>query len=215
MKPVVLPMLHLAMLHLLPLKRSGTAQQSRGLVRDVGVLTARHFQHALEFMREDFDKTRDHLVPVVEDRFSATAAGQLRMTRDEILYELCILFVEQRLEIDGVKVAALFGEVSTLVEDVGDAAAHASRKISAARAEDEHQSVGHVFAAVIADTFDNGGRSGVADGEALAGDSVEERFPAGRSVEGDVADQNVFFGREARIRGGYTTSRPPERPLPT
>ena len=57
--------------------------------------------------------------------------------------------------------------------------------------------VGHVLAAVVAHAFNHGGCAGVADGEALAGDAVEEGFAAGCAVEHDVADQDAFLGQEA------------------
>ncbi len=63
-------------------------------------------------------------------------------------------------------------------------------------AEDDDQAFGHVFAAVIAEAFDDGGGAGVADGEALAGHAVEEGFAAGGAVEDDVADQDILFGHE-------------------
>ena len=62
-------------------------------------------------------------------------------------------------------------------------------KLRPAFAEHDHQAVGHVFAAVVADAFDHGGSAGVAHGEALAGHAVEEGFAAGGAVEGDVADR--------------------------
>ena len=73
----------------------------------------------------------------------------------------------------------------------------------------------HVFAAVIADAFDDRGRAAVADGKSFAGDAADESFAAGRAVKRDVADDDVFFRVERRrFAGGKTTSLPPERPLP-
>ena len=148
------------------------------------------------------------------------AAGQRQMSRHEIFDEhgfhnLGILRFENWLEVDRVQIAALFGEISALVENVGHAATHAGGKISAAGSEHQDQAPGHVFAAVVADAFDHSGRSGVANRKALAGDSVEKRFAAGRAVEGNVANQNIFSGAKVDRRGGYTINRPPDRPLPT
>ena len=58
---------------------------------------------------------------------------------------------------------------------------------------------GHVFAAVIADAFDDGVRAAVADRESLAGDAADERLAARRAVERDVADDDVLFRRERRV----------------
>ncbi len=74
----------------------------------------------------------------------------------------------------------------------------------------------HVLAAVIADAFDYRGRSRIANGKALARHSVEKCFAAGGAVKRNVADQNIFSrGRNCDRRGGYTTKRPPDKPLPT
>src|ERR1700687_5695967 len=109
-----------------------------------------------------------------------------------------ILSFENRLQVDRVQIAALFGEVAALVENVGDAAAHAGGKISAASSEQQHQALGHVFAAVVADALDHRGRSRVANRKALARDPIEKRFAAGGAVESDVADENIVLGSETR-----------------
>ena len=64
--------------------------------------------------------------------------------------------VGDRLQIDGGPVAALLGEVAGFIEHVGDAAAHAGGEVAAGLAEHDDQAVGHVFAAVIAEAFDDG-----------------------------------------------------------
>ena len=87
-------------------------------------------------------------------------------------------------------------KVAILVEDPGQAASHACSEIEAGGAKDDGEASGHVFAAVIADTFDDGQGSGVADGEALAGAAGGEEGSAGSSVERDVAKNDVQFGLE-------------------
>ena len=75
---------------------------------------------------------------------------------------------------------------------------------------------GHVLAAVVADTLDDGHRTGVADAEALTGDTADEGFTGGRAVERDVADDDVVLGAARRSApAAAMTSRPPESPLPT
>ena len=137
--------------------------------------------------------------PVLENPLGAAAAGQFCVTRDQIFDDLQVRASMQRLKINRVQVAALLGEVSAFVEDIGDATAHAGGEISSAGAEHDDQTVGHVLAAVVANALDHGSRSGIADREALARHSVEESFAAGRAVESNVADDDVFFRREARI----------------
>ena len=130
--------------------------------------------------------------------------SQFQVAQQEISDDLHIRLLEQGFKIDGVQIAALLGKVSALVENIGDAAAHAGGEISAAGAEHEHDAVRHVLAAVVADALDHRGRSGVANGKAFAGDSVEEGFAAGCAVEGNVADDDVFFRQRSRKRAAET-----------
>src|ERR671930_441461 len=77
----------------------------------------------------------------------------------------------------------LRAELAVLVEDEGEAAAHARREVAARAAEDDHATAGHVLAAVIAHALDDGDRPGVAHGEALTGQPAEERASARGAVE--------------------------------
>src|SRR5579864_2600244 len=115
MKPVVLPMLHL--LHRL--------QDRDRIARSVCLLAAHDSQHPLELMREYLDKPRHRLLPVIEDPLGAATTGQLHMSRDEIADELHVPLIEQRFKIDRLKIAAFFGELSVLVEDVSHSTTHA------------------------------------------------------------------------------------------
>src|ERR1035438_10708438 len=104
MKPVVLPMLHLL----------GGLQNRYGLVRNVSLLAAAHAQYPFEFVREDFDESRVHVVPVIENPLGATAASQVHVTINEIADNLHILNFKQRFEVDGIEVAAFLSEIHAL-----------------------------------------------------------------------------------------------------
>ena len=158
-------------------------------------------EDALVLVREDFDEERLRVGPVLENPRGARAAGQVAMAREQGVDFLDVVGVDQWLEIHAGLVAAARGEVALIVVDVGDAAAHAGGEVAAGGTENDGEAVGHVFAAVIADAFDDGGCAGVADSEALAGDAVEEDFAAGCAVEDDVADEDALFGQEARGLG--------------
>ena len=67
--------------------------------------------------------------------------------------------------------------------------------------ERDDASTGHVLAAVVADTLDDGARAGVAHGEALTGDAAEEGVAVGRTVEHGVADDHVLLGDVCRVGG--------------
>ena len=90
------------------------------------------------------------------------------------------------------------GEITGLVEDEGHAAAHAGGEVPAGAADDDGDAAGHVLAAVVARPLDDGMGAAVPDAEPLAGPAPEEGPAAGRSVEGDVADQDVLLGDERR-----------------
>src|SRR5580692_8009153 len=125
------------------------------------------------------------------------------MPPDEFLYhrsfrELSILGFEKRLEINGIQIAAFFCEVSPFVENIGDASAHSGGEISTAGSQNQYQALGHIFATVVANSFDHGGCSRVANREALASDSIEKRLAASGAIERNVADQNIFFRSKCR-----------------
>jgi hypothetical protein len=106
-------------------------------------------------------------------------------------------------------------KVPFLVEDVGDAAGHAGSEVAAGHAEHDDRAAGHVLAAVIADAFDDRGRTRVADGKALAGDTGEESFALGRTVEDGVADDDVAAALATKTGVRTNDDPPPDRPLPT
>ncbi len=143
----------------------------------------------------------DSVGPVVENPLGPRTSCQIEVACHEIFDNLQILRLNQGFEIDRIQIAALFREVSALVEDVGDAAAHACGKISSAGSEDQHKSIRHVLAAMIAHAFDDGGRSGVADRKTFSSHAVEEGFAAGRAVESDIADDNVFLRQRSANLG--------------
>ena len=71
------------------------------------------------------------------------------------------------------------------------------REVAPGPAEHDDAPAGHVFAAVVADAFDDGDGAAVANGKALAGDTAEVGLAARRAVERDVADDDVLLGHEA------------------
>ena len=71
-------------------------------------------------------------------------------------------------------------------------------KLRPVRPRTTTETLGHVFAAVIANAFDHRGRAGIANRESLASHAVEERFAGCGAVEHNVADQDVFFRQERR-----------------
>ena len=199
------------------LRLLGVGKAGIGLARNVSCSLRRTPSTRLYSCGKTLMNREASIVPVVENPLARVAAGQLQMARDQIADKFDIFVLRAPAQDRPTSRLQRFSVKSPrLVEDVGDAAAHAGGEVSAAGAEHHDQAVRHVFAAVVANAFDHCGRAGVANREALAGDAVEERFAAGRAVEGDVADQDVFFGGETwNCVGGYTMTVPPESPLPT
>jgi len=55
---------------------------------------------------------------------------------------------------------------------------------------------------MVAHAFNHSGCAGVADGEAFAGDAIEEGFAGGCAVENDVATRMLSSGRKLEVLGG-------------
>ena len=80
-------------------------------------------------------------------------------------------------------------------KNVGEAASHAGAEIQAERAEDEDDAAGHIFAAVLADAFDNREGAAIANGEALASAACDEELAGSGAVKNRVARENVTAAR--------------------
>src|SRR5690606_33836304 len=79
----------------------------------------------------------------------------------------------------------------------------ARAEVLAGGSEDDHEATGHVLAAVIADTFDDRDRAGIAHAEAFARASSCEQVAAGGAVEHGVADDGLVLPDE-RLGGVRT-----------
>ena len=137
---------------------------------------------------------RDQLLELIEHARGDGRGGALEVLLDH-LAQLDRVGLGELFEADHAHVAARL-EGALLVEDVRDAAAHAGGEVAAGGPEDDDAPAGHVLAAVVADALHDGGRAGVADGEALAREPAEERLARGRAVEDGVADDDVVLGAE-------------------
>ncbi len=86
-------------------------------------------------------------------------------------------------------------------QDVSKPAGHAGTKVQAKRPEDDSHASSHILATVLADTFDNGKRTAVADSETLPGAAGEKKLARGRAVEHGVAGKNVAAPGSSRPGG--------------
>ncbi len=117
------------------------------------------------------------------------------MALDHAAHLLDLRGVGERFDVHHLLVHAA-GEIAHLIENVCNASGHAGTEIPACRAEYDDVTTGHVLAAVIADRLDNRIRATVAHGETLSSHAPDVRLAAGRSIQADVADDDVLFRHE-------------------
>ena len=98
---------------------------------------------------------------------------------------------------------AFVQEIPIFVVDPREATGHARAEVDAGAAEDDCEAAGHVFAGVVANTFDHGIRSGVANRKALACAARGKKPAAGCAVQRDVADERVSL---ALLRNASATA---------
>src|SRR5205814_3871230 len=125
----------------------------------------------------------------------ACALGQFEVPGDQAANKGFFIRILEFFEIDHLQVASL-SKITSVIDDVCDSAAHDCCKISAGVTENDNPSACHVFATVVANTFDNGNGTAVANAESLTRNTPDERFAGRRAVERDVTDDDVFFGFE-------------------
>ena len=149
---------------------------------------------------DDFDELGEDDVPAFEQVLGVGAAGAIGVRVDDFFEHVLVVVVLDGFEVDhgGVDVG---GEGAVFVPDVGEAAAHAGGEVASGGAEDDDGAAGHVFAAVVADAFDDSASARVADGEALAGAAGDPEAAAGRAVEDGVADDDGVFADVAGALG--------------
>src|SRR4051794_1551726 len=107
-----------------------------------------------------------------------------------------VFSINYGFEIDRTGVASLTCEITFFIHNISYAATHAGREIASAGAKHDYQTVGHVFAAVIADTFNDCCRSRVSDRETFPGYAVEESFTTGGTVKRHIPYNDILFGQE-------------------
>jgi hypothetical protein len=150
-------------------------------------------------VREDLDEAREGVGPGFEDVLRARASGKREMTRDETVKAIDIVLLPERLEIDSGAIAFLVGEITILVVDIGEAAAHAGCEVATTEAKNDDGASRHVLAAVIAHAFHNGGRARIANGKPFSRNPVKECLSSGGAIQGNVANDDVAFGSESRL----------------
>ena len=135
-------------------------------------------------------------LPIIKQRLGLRRTGRFHVPLQEQLdgrfVDLgLVAAVGERAFKDRI-VAHHFTELVLRVVLVSEPAGHAVPKPLEKPPRLSTRTVGHVFAAEIADTFDHGRRAGVTHRKAVAGLAMDKRAAAGRAEEREVTDQNVL-----------------------
>ena len=138
--------------------------------------------------------------PVVEDALTA-----LRSSQSDVFLKLCFdkihLFVatlDELIDVDHVGVQVVLNKVTRFIVDVSHAARHTSAEVTASRAKIDHHATSHVFERVVAESFDNCFDAGITNAETFASHACDVGFTRSRSVEANVASDDVFVSYEWR-----------------
>src|SRR5210317_1401241 len=104
---------------------------------------------------------------------------------------------------------ALFRELTFGIPYISNTATHAGTEITSGATKDNDASASHVFATVIANTFNNGTRAAVSNSEPFRYDSSNIGFAAGGAIKINVTCDDVFFGFKRallrRIQNNFST----------
>ena len=87
-------------------------------------------------------------------------------------------------------------KLAFLIEHVSNAAGHSSGEISSRRTKHDYASTSHVFASVIANSFNHGRSSTVPHTETFARCAADVGFATRRAIESDVTDNHILFRDE-------------------
>src|SRR5256885_15641792 len=109
---------------------------------------------------------------------------------DQVFYSFDLLLVVQTGERNHLFIASA-RKLSVLVEHVSNTTRHPGGKISSRRTKHDYPSTSHVFASVIANSFNHGRCSAVPHTEAFTRCAADVGFATRRAIEGDVADNHI------------------------
>src|SRR5690606_1874252 len=87
------------------------------------------------------------------------------------------------------------------VQHIGEPAGHAGTKVVAGGPQHGDQATGHVFAAVIASTFNHGMGAGVTNRKALTGGAGRKQLATSCAIQTGVTDNGGVLGLEIAATG--------------
>jgi hypothetical protein len=163
-------------------------------------------QHPFIVTRHHLHELRHHPIPIRQHRDRFLTLGIFGVFLDRTLQLPNLFSITQSFQSHHLGIAARC-KITLLVEDISNTATHSRREIASGSAEDDRLSTCHVFTTTIAvgiasrneNRFHDRTNTRITDAEPLTCHAVDVDFAAGGSVEGDVADDDVFGGDE----GGF------------
>ena len=152
-------------------------------------------QYLLVVVRHDFLEAREEHVEVLEDLCAELRLRLLHIIREDVLQLLDVILLGNLQQGNHVLVELEIERVIH-IEDVGDTTGHTGGEVLTGRSEDDGTSTGHVLETMIATALGNRRRTGITNAEALTGDTIHIALAGRRTIEGDVADDDILTGAE-------------------
>src|SRR5688500_11028814 len=131
-------------------------------------------EHALVVFRNDFDELVLRRLPVIEQLLGDGGAGITHVALEHLAYFVGVFRIH-RFKLNHLAVAMAF-EVAGGVQHERQTARHTGGKITSGLADYDYASAGHVFAAMVAHTFNDSLRARISHGKTLARDTAEIGF---------------------------------------
>ena len=91
-----------------------------------------------------------------------------------------------------------FAEFTVFVEHVGESAGHACTEVDAGFAENTHDAAGHIFTAVVANTFNHGNSAGVTHRKTLTRTTRSKQAATGSTIQAGVTNDARLMATESR-----------------
>ena len=148
--------------------------------------------------RHDLNEFLDVTAPVVEHLLGQFGTGAEVVTTDEVVQLVagCLVFHERQFH--HVHIAEVI-ERMVGVPYIGYTSTHTCGEVAACLSEYHDATTGHVLAAMVACTFDDGNGTAVADGKALAYPTADVDLTARGAIKQRVAGDDVLRSVEFRV----------------
>ncbi|CAG1970743.1 unnamed protein product [Fusarium graminearum] len=165
-------------------------------------------ENTLVVNRENLDESRKSSVKVDENASGALGASVVMVILNETANESNLSRVLKTAGLNHLTVE-LGVEIAVYIQDVGNTTRHTSCKVATSRSKNNDATTSHVLTTVVTDTLDNGGGTGVSDGETFSSNTTEEASTSSSTVQTSVTNENVLLrledSRAGRVDDQSTT----------